>query len=146
MKKILFSLLCFICSSCSITTTMIGDVTTFTQNGEILQKWEQVVLQDVVSYGFTGNYVNNNAFKTFGINFYDKKSGKYIIIGNAVPCIVEYTTKSSYNYTLEDNKQNSGAQNNIEQSNREEYKNELINQFRTLSTKEQALKSLMKEP
>ena len=132
MKKIIFSLMCFICSSCSTTTTMIGDVTTFTQNGEVLQKWEQVVLQDVVSSSFTGNYVNNNAFKTFGINFYDKKSGKYIIIGNAVPCIVEYTPIGR-------------EQTNNEQSKREDYKNELINQWKTLSTKEQTLKSLMKD-
>ena len=144
MKKIIFSLIRFVCGSCSITTTMVGDVTTFTQNGEILQKWEQVVLQDLVSSGFSGNYVNNNAFKTFGINFYDKKSGKYIIIGNAVPCIIEYTTKSSYNYSPEGNTQAIGAQNNIEQSKKEEYKNELINQWKTLSAKEKTLKSLLK--
>ena len=158
MKKIIFSLLCFICSSCSITTTMIGDVTTFTQNGEILQKWEQVVLQDVVSSSFTGNYVNNNAFKTFGINFYDKKSGKYIIIGNAVPCIIEYTIESSYNspninYQLESRKQvngdqisseqDKGVQISGEQDKSDQHKSELINQWKSLSNQEIYLKSLM---
>ena len=143
MKKILFSLLCFICSSCSITTTMIGDVTTFTQNGEILQKWEQVVLQDVVSSGFTGNYVNNNAFKTFVINFYDKKSGKYIIIGNAVPCIIEYTVENN-DYAPNVDYVTSNTSDNSGQVRLEQEKNKLINQWKSLQVKEQTLVDMMK--
>ena len=144
MKKIILGLICFVYSSCAVTTTMIGDVTAYTQNGEVLQKWERVVLQETVSSSFTGNYTSNNAFKTFGVNFYDKTSGKYIILGNAVPCIIEYTTEGPYNsqdtnYTSESKEQISSKQ-----SNKEQYKQDLINQWRRLSVQEQALKSLMK--
>ena len=147
MKKIIFGLICFMCSGCAFTTTMVGDVTTYTPNGEILQKWDQVILQETVSYGYglLGGYTTINAFKTFGINFYDGKSGKYIFVGNSVPCIIEYRTESSYNspnidYISEVNKPVEGAQVRGDQ-----YKNELINQWKNLSAKEQAIKSLMKE-
>ena len=127
MKKIILGLICFVYSSCAFTTTMIGDVTAYTQNGDVLQKWERVVLQETVSSSFSGNYVNNNAFKTFGINFYDKKSGKHIIIGNAVPYIIEYTVR------------NSDDESGINQE-----KNILINQWKSLQVKEQLLKDMMK--
>ena len=143
MKKIILGLICIMCSGCALTT-MVGDVTAYTPNGEILQKWEQVILQETVSFGFIGKYTIYNAFKAYGINFYDEKNGKYIIVGDSVPCIIEYG-ESSYNspntnYISDDNKQVDGAKISSEQ-----YKNELIEQWKTLSTEEHAIKSLMKE-
>jgi hypothetical protein len=122
---------------------MIGDVTAYTQNGEVLQKWERVVLQETVSSSFSGNYVNNNAFKTFGINFYDKKSGKHIIIGNAVPYIIEYTVeKNDYEPNVDHVTNNSS--NNSDQVSLEQEKNKLINQWKSLQVKEQTLVDMMK--
>jgi hypothetical protein len=59
----------------------IGTVTAYTDDGEILKKWENVKLSE--SY-------DDSAFKTFGCNFYDSETGSFIVINNAVPCIIEY--------------------------------------------------------
>ena len=147
MNKIILGLICIMYSGCAITSTsMIGDVTTYTQNGEILQKWEQVVLQEVSSSSFSGSYTNATAFKTFGINFYDKKSGKYIIIGNAVPYIIEYSNNiKNADYIPKSNEQIRNEQIRNEQIRTEQYKNELINQWKELSAQEQLLKSKIKD-
>ena len=128
------------------TTTLVGDVTAYTQTGEVLQKWNQVVLQED-TYGYT----NTSAFKTFGLNFYDAKSGKHIIIGNAVPYIIEYNTNNSStgqssNATHTTNSNNNvGVQVKAEQNNNEEYKNKLIGQWRELAEKEKSLRADMKK-
>ena len=131
MKKILWGFICLMCSSCIVTTTFIGDVTAYTQNGEVLQKWEQVFLQkQVPSSGYTE--IKDNAFKTFGINFYDHKSGKFIVVGNAVPCIIEYTTTTSSDSFA-------GQQTYIGPS-----KEELISQWEKLSKQEKELNASLK--
>lgn len=130
MKKFLFGFICLMYCSCAITTIFIGDVTAYTQNGEVLQKWEQVVLlENETCSGYT--ITNNDAFKTFGINFYDHKSGKFIIVGNAVPCIIEYdiTTPDS----------SAGQQTYSGPS-----KEELISQWEKLSKQEKELNASMK--
>lgn len=158
MKKLIFCFVCTLCCSCAITTptttTLVGDVTAYTQTGEVLQKWNQVVLQEE-TYGY--GYTNTNAFKTFGLNFYDKKSGKHIIIGNAVPYIIEYSTKSSkssYSSQNTDTTYSSSSSNSgnsgkekatTGQINNEEYKNKLINQWRELSEKEKSLRAELKK-
>lgn len=89
MKKILFILMVILCSSCVSTyttyTTSIGCVTAYTANGEILRKWDNIKLTES-----TNGSVTTNSYKTFGYNFYDQENGNYVIINNAVPCIVEY--------------------------------------------------------
>lgn len=71
--------------SCSYTTTYIGSITTFNADGSILRKWDKVCLHEQ-----SNNYTTGNAFKSYGVNFYDLESGRFIVIGNAVPYIVEY--------------------------------------------------------
>ena len=89
MKKlfILAIALCTICS-CAISTystiSYYGNVTTFTPQGDTLKVYENVLIQERV-----GGYTTENAFKSYGLNFADS-TGKGIIIGNAVPYIVEY--------------------------------------------------------
>ena len=87
MKKILFLLMVILCSSCASTYTIttIGNVTAYTSNGDVLRKWEGVKLTESTEWG-----VKDNSFKTFGYNFYDPYTDNYIVINNAVPCIVEY--------------------------------------------------------
>ena len=87
MKKILFIIMVILCSSCASTYTIatIGNVTAYTSNGDVLRKWEGVKLTESTEYG-----VKENSFKTFGYNFYDPYTDNYIVINNAVPCIVEY--------------------------------------------------------
>ena len=87
MKKILFIIMVILCSSCASTYTIttIGNVTAYTSNGDVLRKWEDVKLTESTEWG-----VKDNSFKTFGYNFYDPYTNNYIVINNAVPCIVEY--------------------------------------------------------
>ena len=89
MKK-LFILAIAICSlcSCAITThSFYGNVTTFTPQGDTLQVWNNVLIQKSVG-GYT-----TNAFKKFGVNFIDS-TGRGIVIGHAVPFIIDYDTKA----------------------------------------------------
>ena len=74
----------FMCS-CSYTTSHIGSITTYNADGSVLKKWDKVCLHEQ-----SNNYTTGNAFKTYGVNFYDIESGRFIVIGNAVPYIVEY--------------------------------------------------------
>ena len=74
----------FMCS-CSYTTTHIGSITTYNADGSVLKKWDKVCLHEQ-----SKNYTTGNAFKAYGVNFYDIESGRFIVIGNAVPYIVEY--------------------------------------------------------
>lgn len=88
MKKILFFLIVSLCCGCNpiYTITSIGSVTAYTSNGDILRKWEHVTLTEKNTYGD----IKDNAFKSFGYNFYDASTDKCVVISNAVPCIVEY--------------------------------------------------------
>lgn len=84
--------------SCTYTTTHIGSITTFNADGSVLKKWDKVCLHEQ-----SNNYTKGNAFKTYGVNFYDIESGRFIVIGNAVPYIVEYDIiKRSGNDTEDD--------------------------------------------
>ena len=71
--------------SCSYTTTYIGSITTYNADGSVLKKWDKVCLHEQ-----SNNYTTSNAFKPYGVNFYDLESGRFIVIGNAVPYLVEY--------------------------------------------------------
>ena len=74
-----------IMSSCSYTTTHIGSITTFNPDGSVLKKWDKVCIHEEVN-----NHIIGNAFKSYGINFYDIESGRFIVIGNSMPYIIEY--------------------------------------------------------
>ncbi len=88
MKKIIF-LIATMCAVCSCTTiTCIGNVTAYNADGSVLEKWEDVEISSADVYS------ENSIFKSFGINFYDIKSDKFIVVGNAVPCIIEYTVSN----------------------------------------------------
>ena len=99
MKRYIFFLVCtFTLVSCASTTPSLnwsinGDVTAYNMDGSILRKWDNVIIES----GYTGTWVGaqttTNAIKSFGINFTDPKTGKNIIISNAVPCIIEYSNK-----------------------------------------------------
>lgn len=85
-------------SSCSYTTTHIGSITTFNDDGSVLRKWDKVCLHEQ-----TNNHTIGSAFKTYGVNFYDLESGRFIVIGNSVPYIVEYDiTKRKSNDDTDD--------------------------------------------
>lgn len=142
MKKFIFCFICLLYSGCAITTTtLVGDITTYTQNGEVLQKWERVVLQEFSNNPYA--YTTANSFKTFGVNFYDKKSGKHIIIGNAVPYIIEYTVENN-DYEPNADYVTSNTSDNSDQVRLEQEKNKLINQWKSLQVKEQTLVDMMK--
>ena len=70
---------------CAYTTTHIGSVTTYNADGSVLQRWDKVCLQEQ-----SRNYATTSAFKPYGLNFYDIVSGRFVIIGNSVPYVIEY--------------------------------------------------------
>lgn len=72
-------------SSCSYTTTHIGSITTYNTDGSVLKKWDKVCIHEQHN-----NHTTGYAFKPYGVNFYDIESGRFIVIGNSVPFIVEY--------------------------------------------------------
>lgn len=94
MKHFILGILMIFCCSCATSVMTIGTVTTYTDDGKILKKWENVKLSE----SYNGTQVDN-AFKTFGCNFYDSETGNFIVINNAVPCIIEYKTVNIDNTT-----------------------------------------------
>ena len=101
MKK-LFILAIALCSLCSCAISYYGNVTTFTSQGDTLQVWENVLVQEHIN-----GYITDNAFKAYGLNFIDS-TGRGIIISNAVPYIVDYkvevkTTPDYYEEYTNDN-------------------------------------------
>lgn len=97
MKKFLLILtaICFFSSCATIPTTVttnIGDVTAYNADGSVLKQWKGVELSSSLSNVYSVQ--RTSAMKTFGINFYDENNGKYVIVGNAVPCIIEYEVHS----------------------------------------------------
>lgn len=96
MKKILFILFTItMFSSCIATkTTLNGNVITYNDNGTILQEWDNVIIgenyniTDIISGENTNK--SESAFKSFGLNFYDSNTNKFIILSNAIPYIIQY--------------------------------------------------------
>ena len=85
-------------TSCSYTTTHIGSITTYNADGSVLKKWDKVCIHEQCNNNTIGN-----AFKPYGVNFYDIESGRFIVIGNSVPYVVEYDIiKRSGNKTEDD--------------------------------------------
>lgn len=127
MKKIIFILICTIFCSCSVTT-LSGTITAYNHNGEVLKKWEDVTIQEEV-----GGTITNNSIKTFGVNFYDKKTKKYVILGHSIPYIIEYETKTNPTLVYQENP-----------TERQAYKQSLIDSWTTLAKREKELKSKLK--
>ena len=100
MKKIslLFGCL-FLFISCASTQWAInGDVTAYNADGTVLRQWDNVVIESGFTDTMIGTHTTTNAIKSFGINFIDPKTHKNIIISNAVPCIIEYSSKEYEEY------------------------------------------------
>ena len=85
---------CFaICFTSCVSITnwkMEGDITAFNQDGTVLRKWNNVILESGTSSELSGRQIVSSSTKYFGLNFIDPKTGKGVIIGNAVPYIIEY--------------------------------------------------------
>lgn len=93
MKKfVFFFVTLFMLFSCAPikTTTMIGDVSILDDSGKVVRTWKDVIVGESV------DNVKSSIFKTFGINFYDRSKDNFVLINNAVPCIIEYKTEISY--------------------------------------------------
>ena len=114
----------FSLNSCAslTTTTLIGNVTAYNDDGTILRKWDNVTIKEEVN-----TIQTESMYKTFGFNFYDKNNDKFIIIGNAVPCIVEYNVINK-------------SQNSYNKPSREE----LSNQWKTLDNEYNSIHKQMK--
>ena len=104
MKKFfVLCLMAFVMCSCgsitTITETYYGKVTTFTPQGEILNTWDNAVIKEETTevnsmYGTTSQ-TNSNVIKAFGLNFFDEDTGKFVIISNTIPYIIEYDVTTS---------------------------------------------------
>ena len=73
-----------------VTTKLIGNITTYTHDGKEIKTWKDVTIQEET---FDNN--TKSALKSWGLNFYDKETDKFIIISNAVPYTIEYKAKHS---------------------------------------------------
>lgn len=97
MKKlfiIAITLLAISQISCVSTYSLRGDITCFTDNGEILRKYENVVIESGYESSVYGKSADNNSIKAYGLNFIDN-TGNGVIIGKSVPYIIEYRTDKS---------------------------------------------------
>ena len=92
MKKvcnILISLLFVLTLSSCTTITLKGSITAYNADGTILKKWQGIIIKEEHDGSITKDIIKKN-----GIDFYDPKSGKFIMVTNAVPCIIEYDIKT----------------------------------------------------
>ena len=88
MKRLLLSIIAVIAlNSCTYVTNYTGTISVLDSDGNTVKRWENITFQNDVN-----GYTDTNAFKMFGLNFYDPKSDKFVIISNAVPYIIEYNT------------------------------------------------------
>lgn len=88
MKIFIFAaIVCGFCACSPITTAIqsVGTVTAFTNNGDTLRQWKNIVISSEVA-----GVATTSSVKQFGFNFFDSKTGKYVIISNSVPVIIEY--------------------------------------------------------
>ena len=132
MKKIIFIFILFLCCGCNVTTSLVGDITTYNFNGEVMKKWENVVIEENVNGTTT-----SSSFKTFGLNFYDKKNNKYIVLGNTVPYIIEYNVKTPINSNI-----TKTSYNTIQE--RFALRQKYIDRYKTLAEKRKELKIQLK--
>lgn len=120
MKRLALSAIALVlfcsCSYTTYETNYVGTITVLDSNGNALKKWDNITFKNEVN-----GYTSINSFKSFGLNFYDPKSGQFIILSNAVPYIIEYKTET-YQTTTPDE---SGIISNEE-------RNELIEQYTKL--------------
>ena len=103
MKKIcIFVLMVLSIASCSTytkVTTLEGSITVFNAScNDIIRKYNNIVIEEVTQvFDNNGNLLytkNDNALKSFGLNFYDKEKDNFVLISSAIPYIIEY---KSYN-------------------------------------------------
>jgi hypothetical protein len=88
MKKILFviSILAVLSGCAPVKTTLKGEIIAYNSDGTILKRWNNIIIEESVN-----SYVpHTNAIKTFGLNFYDPATNKYVVLGNAIPYIIHY--------------------------------------------------------
>ena len=102
MKR--FFILClmvFAMCSCgtiqTYTEKCYGRVTTFTPQGEVLQTWNNALIEETITeyntmYGTT-SVSKTSAFKNYGLNFIDMNTGKGVILHTSIPYIIEYNTE-----------------------------------------------------
>ena len=104
MKKFfILCLMAFVICSCgtiqTYTEKCYGSVTTFTPQGEVLQTWDNVLIEEkTIEYNSiygTTSVSKTSAFKDFGLNFIDMNTGKGVIVHSAIPYIIEYNTETS---------------------------------------------------
>lgn len=136
MKKIF--ILCILSisvffSSCMTSTTCIGNITAYNSDGSVLKKWDNVVIEEKT------NNEKQSSFKHFGVNFYDKASGKNIIIGNSVPVIIEYNV-SQYTSSAFNNMTSVNIPYNLTHEQQEQY----ISEYKELEKEQERLNKEIK--
>lgn len=94
MKKILFviSILAVLSGCAPVSkTTLKGEIIAYNSDGTILKRWNNVIIEESTNY----DGQQTNAIKSFGLNFYDSTSNKFVILSNAIPYIIHYDVTTS---------------------------------------------------
>jgi hypothetical protein len=104
MKKIcIFVLMVLSIASCSTftkVTTLEGSITVFNAScNDVIRKYNNIVIEEVTQvFDNNGNLLytkNDNALKSFGLNFYDKEKDNFVLISSTIPYIIEYNSSST---------------------------------------------------
>lgn len=103
LKYIILLMVTLICASCGTftkVTTLEGSITVFNAScNDVIRKYNDIVIEEVTQvFDNNGNLLytkNDNALKSFGLNFYDKEKDNFVLISSAIPYIIEYNSSST---------------------------------------------------
>ena len=104
MKKICIFVLMVLsivsCGTFTKVTTLEGSITVFNAScNDVIRKYNDIVIEEVTQvFDANGNLLytkNDNALKSFGLNFYDKEKDNFVLISSTIPYIIEYNSSST---------------------------------------------------
>ena len=88
------------CSTLTKVTTLEGSITVFNAScNDVIRKYNNIVIEEITQvFDYNGNLLytkNDNALKSFGLNFYDKENDNFVLISSTIPYIIEYNSSST---------------------------------------------------